>query len=94
MRVKNGYTIPTIPPTDSDARKKYECNVEAKNVILSGLFNIESLKVKKRKSAKDIWDRLKKIYGEEPWTAKSDYGRKKKKGSIKCTDDKRRSVSS
>lgn len=94
MSIKNGYTIPGTLPTDPNAKRKYDNNVEAKNIILSGLSDTISLKFKNCKSAKDIWGRLRKIYDEVPSTARSDSRRKKKKGARKCADDKIRSNSS
>lgn len=93
MLVKNGYTSPTIPPTKFEAKREYECNVEAKKVMLSRLSNAVSSKVKKCKSAKNVWDRLKNIYGEEPTTFGSNCGSKKIKEADKCADDKIRYVS-
>lgn len=37
--VVNGYTVPNNPPPDLDAKREYENNAKAKNVILSGLFD-------------------------------------------------------
>lgn len=92
MSVKNGYTSPTTP-TKPEAKREYECNVEAKKIILSGLLDVVSSKVKKCKLEKIIWDRLKRIYGEEPSTTRLDCEKKKNNGEVKCEDDKRRSVS-
>lgn len=52
-----------------------------------------SSKVNECKSAKRLWDRLKKIYGEEPTTTRLDYGLNKNKDANNCANDKRRSIS-
>lgn len=93
MSIKNGYSVPTTPPTQPNTKIKYERNVEAKKVYLSGLSESVSLKVKKCKSIKDIWNRLKKIYGEESGIVGSNCERKKNKGAGKCANDKSSSIS-
>lgn len=60
--VKNGYIVPQVPPTDLDAKREYENNAKAKNAILSGLSDIDFVKVMHCTSAKETWDKLQKIY--------------------------------
>lgn len=62
MSVKNGYTVPSSPPTDPDAKKEYENNAKEKHTILSTLFDIEFVKVMRCKSSKETWDKLQRIY--------------------------------
>ncbi|XP_059066138.1 uncharacterized protein LOC131857504 [Cryptomeria japonica] len=90
MLFVNGYSIPTCPPIDPKEKTKYECNVEAKKTILGGITDIVSLKVKKCKPAKDVWDKLKETYGEVLSTAESDYEKKEKRRSHLSMDDRRR----
>lgn len=93
ISVMDGYSVFVTPPTNPNVKREYECNVEAKKVILNGLPDIVSSKVKKCKFAKDIWNRLKKIYGEEPSNAGSYCRRKKNKGADKYVDDESGSIS-
>ncbi|XP_059070783.1 uncharacterized protein LOC131860394 [Cryptomeria japonica] len=61
MSVKNGYTVPTTP-TNLDAKREYEHNTKAKHAILSGLSDIEFVKVTHYTFAKETWDKLQRIY--------------------------------
>lgn len=45
MSIKNKYVVPSVPPTDPDAKKEYEINVKTKHAILSGLSNNEFVKM-------------------------------------------------
>ena len=49
-------------PTDSMELGQYEGNEKALNAILSGLTNIEFVKVMQCKIAKQAWDKLNIIY--------------------------------
>lgn len=62
MSVKNGYTFPSVPPTDRDAKKGYENNVKAKHVILSGLSNNEFVKLMHCASTKETWDKMQRLF--------------------------------
>lgn len=62
ISVKNGYTIPNAPPADLDAKKEYENNAKAKHAILSGLSDNELVKVMHFSSAKETWDKLKRLF--------------------------------
>lgn len=94
MLVQNGYSIPASPPTHPKEKREYECNVGAMNAILSGLLDTVSSKVDRCKSTKSLWDRLKKLYGNEPTTAGSDCESKKNNETKKCVNYKGKSVSS
>lgn len=84
----------TGPPTDPEEKRTYECNAEPMKTILCGLSDDASSKVNRCKSTKNIWDKLKKLYGDELFTTESDYGNKKNNRTYRCTDDKRRLYSS
>ncbi|GLJ06574.1 hypothetical protein SUGI_0042290 [Cryptomeria japonica] len=62
MSVVNVYIVPNYPPTDPDAKREYENNSKAKNVILSGLSDNEFVKFMHFSSAKETWDKLHKIF--------------------------------
>lgn len=62
MSVKNGYTIPSVPPIDLNAKKEYENNAKAKHAILSGLFDNEFVKVMHCSSTKETWDKLHRLF--------------------------------
>ncbi|GLJ43620.1 hypothetical protein SUGI_0907960 [Cryptomeria japonica] len=62
MFVKNGYIVPNAPPIDLDAKKKYENNAKAKHVIHIGLTGNEFVKVMHCSSAKETWDKLKRLF--------------------------------
>lgn len=92
MSVVNGLSSPASPPISPGIERRYECNVEEMKAILSRLSDDVSSHVEKCKSAKILWDRLKKLYGEEPCTAGSDFGSKKIYTKDECAVDKSRSV--
>jgi hypothetical protein len=60
--IVDGYTTPTVPPTNDKAVKLGENNSKAKNALLNGLSDTVFTKVAHCKSAKDIWDKLQNIY--------------------------------
>ncbi|GLJ30859.1 hypothetical protein SUGI_0613410 [Cryptomeria japonica] len=62
MSIKNGYTVPSVPPTDLNAKKEYENNAKAKHVILSGLSDNEFVKVMHCASTKETWDKLQRLF--------------------------------
>lgn len=62
MSVKNGYIVPQLPPTDPNTKREYENNAKDKNAILSGLSDIEFVKVMHYTSTKATWDKLQSIY--------------------------------
>jgi hypothetical protein len=60
--IVDGYTTPTIPPTNDKAVKLGQNNSKAKNALLNGLSETIFTKVAHCKSAKEIWDKLQNIY--------------------------------
>jgi hypothetical protein len=60
--IVNGYTTPTVPPTNDKAMKLGQNNSKAKNALLNGLNDTIFTKVAHCKSAKEIWDKLRNIY--------------------------------
>jgi hypothetical protein len=62
--IVDGYTAPTVPPTNDKAVKLGENNSKGKNALLNGLSDMEFTKVAHChcKSAKEIWDKLQNIY--------------------------------
>ncbi|XP_057866071.2 uncharacterized protein LOC131073611 [Cryptomeria japonica] len=65
MSIKNGYTISQVPPIDIDAKREYEHNAKAKNVILSVMSNTKFVKVMHFTSAKETCDKLQRINEED-----------------------------
>lgn len=74
--------------------RKYDWNTEATKSILSGLFDDVSSKVDICKSAKILWDTLKKLYGNEPSTTKPVCERKKRNGTHEDEEETHLLVSS
>lgn len=62
MLVKNGYVVPNAPPTDPDAKKKYDNNAKEKHAILSGLSDNEFVKVMHCVLVKETWDKLQRFF--------------------------------
>jgi hypothetical protein len=60
--IVDGYTTPTVPPTNDKAVKLGENNSKAINALLNGLSDTVFTKVAHCKSAKEIWDKLRNIY--------------------------------
>jgi hypothetical protein len=60
--IVDGYTAPTVPPTNDKAVKLNENNSKAKNALLNGLSDTIFTKVAHCKYAKEIWDKLRNIY--------------------------------
>jgi hypothetical protein len=60
--IVDGYTTPTVPPTNDKAIKLSENNSKATNALLSGLSDMVFTKVAHCKSTEEIWDKLKNIY--------------------------------
>jgi hypothetical protein len=60
--IVDGYTAPTVPPTNDKVVKQSENNYKATNALLNGLNNTIFAKVAHCKSSKDIWDKLRNIY--------------------------------
>jgi hypothetical protein len=60
--IVDGYTAPTVPPTNDKAVKLGENNSKATNALLNGLSDTVFTKVAHCKSAKEIWDKLRNIY--------------------------------
>jgi hypothetical protein len=60
--IVDGYTAPTVPPTNDKAVKLGQNNSKAKNALLNGLSETVFTKVAHCKFAKEIWDKLQNIY--------------------------------
>jgi hypothetical protein len=60
--IVDGYTAPTVPPTNDKAVKLGQNNCKATNALLNGLSETIFTKVSHCKSAKEIWDKLRNIY--------------------------------
>jgi hypothetical protein len=60
--VLNEYKAPTTVPTDVAGKKLYESNSKAMYAILGGLAGSKFVKVMHCESAKELWDKLKKVY--------------------------------
>ena len=62
--VKNGFTMPEDmeEPTDPTERRKFVQNSKSMCAILGGLTGTNFVKFMHCKSAKEIWDKLKKVY--------------------------------
>jgi hypothetical protein len=63
--IVDGYTTPTVLPTNDKAVKLGENNSKAKNELLNGLNDMVFTKVAHCKYAKEIWDKLRNIYEED-----------------------------
>jgi hypothetical protein len=60
--IVDGYTLPTIPPTNGKAMKLGQNNSKATNALLNGFSETIFTKVAHCKSTKEIWDKLRNIY--------------------------------
>jgi hypothetical protein len=60
--IVDGYTTPTVPPTNDKAVKLGQNNSKSKNALLNGLSETIFTKVAHCKSTKEIWDKLQNIY--------------------------------
>jgi hypothetical protein len=60
--IVDGYTTPTIPPTNDKAVKLGQNNSKATNALLNSLSDTIFTKVSHCKSTKEIWDKLRNIY--------------------------------
>jgi hypothetical protein len=60
--IVDGYTVPTVPPTNDKVVKLGQNNSKATNALLNGLSETIFTKVSHCKSAKEIWDKLRNIY--------------------------------
>ena len=56
--IVDGYTVPTVLPTNDKAVKLSQNNSKATNALLNGLTETIFTKVVHCKSAKEIWDKL------------------------------------
>eukprot|EP00253_Pinus_taeda_P007385 PITA_07385 len=56
--VEGGYTFPSIIPTYTAGKKKYETNAKVVNTLLRSLSKSEFVKVMQLKTAKEIWDKI------------------------------------
>jgi hypothetical protein len=60
--IVDGYTTPTIPPTNDKATNLGENNSKAINELLNGLNDTVFTKVAHCKFAQEIWDEIQNIY--------------------------------
>jgi hypothetical protein len=60
--IVDGYTVPTVPPTNDKVVKLVQNNSKATNALLNGLNETIFTKVAHCKSTKEIWDKLRNIY--------------------------------
>jgi hypothetical protein len=60
--IVDGYTAPTVLPTNDKAVKLGENNSKSINALLNGLSDTVFTKVAHCKSDKEIWDKLRNIY--------------------------------
>jgi hypothetical protein len=60
--IVDGYTAPTVPPTNDKEIKLGENNSKATNALLNGLSDTIFTKVAHYKSVKEIWDKFQNIY--------------------------------
>jgi hypothetical protein len=60
--IVDGYTVPTVPPTNDKAVKLDQNNSKATNARLNGLGETIFTKVAHCKSSKEIQDKLRNIY--------------------------------
>ena len=60
--VLNEYKIPATVPTDVAGKRFHASNSKAMYAILGGLVSSEFVKVMHCDSAKELWDKLKKVY--------------------------------
>jgi hypothetical protein len=60
--IVDGYTTPTVPPTNDKAVKLGQNNSKATNSLLNGISETLFPKVAHCKSIKEIWDKLQNIY--------------------------------
>jgi hypothetical protein len=56
--IVDGYTVPTVPPTNDKAVKLGQNNSKSTNSLLNGLSETIFTKVSHCKSSKEIWDKL------------------------------------
>jgi hypothetical protein len=59
--IVDGYTTPTIPPTNDKVVKLSENNSKSKTTLLNGLSDTVFTKVSHCKFAKEIWYKLRNI---------------------------------
>jgi hypothetical protein len=64
--VVNGYVIPNNAPTVPNKKKLMSCNSKSRHVILASLAPNIVIKVMGCSTAKDVWDKLKRIYKCDP----------------------------
>jgi hypothetical protein len=60
--IVDGYTTPTVPPTNDKEVKLGQNNSKTKNALLNGLNEMVFTKFAHCKSVKHIWDKLQNIY--------------------------------
>ena len=60
--IVDGYTTPTVPPTNDKVVKLSENDSKSINSLFNGLSDTVFTKVAHYKSTKEIWDKLQNIY--------------------------------
>jgi hypothetical protein len=60
--IVDGYTTPTVPPTNDKIVKLGENNSKVTNAIFNGLSDMVFTKVTHYKYTKEIWHKLQNIY--------------------------------
>lgn len=88
MSAVNGLPRNVIPPCGSKDERSCICNEEAMKAIVSGLTGDVPSQVDRCKSAKILWDRLKKLYENEPCTTESTSKSEKRFATDTCANDK------
>jgi hypothetical protein len=56
--IVDGYTVPTVPPTNDKEVKLDKNNYKSTNALLNALSETIFTKVEHCKSTKDIWDKI------------------------------------
>ena len=59
--VELGYA-PKVTDSEKEAKQDFVANAKAMNALLSGLCEVEFIKVMHNKTAKEIWDTLESIH--------------------------------
>lgn len=93
MSVVNGCLGKVNPPTGPKEERRKICNDEAMEAILSGISSDVFSQVDRCRSPKSLWEILKKLYGNEPCSAKLVCGNKKRNEAHVFADDEGRSIS-
>lgn len=88
MVVVNGIPRNVSPPTSPEEERRCKCNDEAMKAIFYGLTGDVPTQVDKCKSAKILWNRLKKLYRNELDTTESTCESENNNAIDTCADDR------